>query len=859
MGKLFRRIHYLLHRRRLEQELADEMAAHQEMMAAARRSAFGNASQFREQARDVWGWQWLDDLQQDVRHGVRGFVRDPRVAVWAVVAITLAVGTSTAVFSVVDRSLFRPLPYHEDNRLVSIGLLLPSWGPREVMFAGAYRDWQFTQAALDLTSWTGVSACDLGGASPKRLNCGRVEATFLPTLGVQPFLGRNFTSDEDAVSGEPVALLSFAFWRSNFGADASILDKRIMLDGKPTRIIGVLPSTFETPDLEMAELLIPQKLPRQRARNVEIKLIGRLRPHQTLESATAALMPLFQAFRSDFGSRVGDNFAKTMGFRITALRDRQLEQYRLALWMLLGAVTAFVLIACANVGNLLLARSTARQQEFGIRAALGASQRRLVRQMLAESGLLALAGGAAGCVLAWWLLSVSISLAPDGVLRLRQAALDARVLVFALILSLATAVLFGLIPSLHRLRAEILAGTRVVSHRRNWIGQALTIGQISVSLVLLTAAGLLLISLWRLQNAPLGFEGEHVMTASFTLPEYRYPDAARQLNFYRQLEERLNTLPGTIAAAITDSLPPGDETRRSPMVSKNGTEIVGSIRWRYVTPGYFEALGIPIKLGRSFTDNDRQPGELPIILSERMWHSEFGQANPIGTRRGNKWPRIVVGVAGDVRNNGLASSPDPEYYVVRQTSREGIPGDSDPAWWRRGTAILRSTLGEQAASASLQAAIRQLDSGLPVQIRSMGGQVDRFLVRPRFQTVLLTLFALTGLLLAGIGLYGLISFLVAERTREIGVRIALGATPQQVVSMVVSDAFRWTSAGAAIGLAASAGLLHLLRTMFYEIKVFDIRALIGAVIALAAVALLAAWLPARRASGIEPTIALRQE
>ena len=859
MRKAFRRIYYLLNRRRLEQELEEEMTAHREMMPGDRRRAFGNALRLREEVRDLWGWQWIDDLQQDMRQGVRSFSRDHRVALSALMAITLAVGAATAVFSVVDRSLFRVLPYSDGDRLVSVGLVLPSWGPNNVMFAGAYRDWQGTQAAADLTSWIGVSACDFGGDSPQRLNCARVEATFLPMLGVQPLLGRTFNSDDDRTGADPVALLSFGFWRNSFGGDVGILGKQITLDGKSVRIVGILPAGFETPDLATAELLVPQRLARERARNVEVKVIGRLRPGHTVESAAAALEPLFQTFRADFGARVGDNFAKTMRFRVTKLRDEQIRQCRIALWMLLGAVTAFVLIACANVGNLLLARSAARQQEFGIRTALGASRQRLVRQMLTESGLLALVGGAAGCVLAWWLLRLSISLAPDGILRLRDAALDTRVLLFALFLSLATALVFGLAPSLHRLRAEVLGGARVISRRRNWLSQTLITGQIAMALALLTGASLLLVSLWRLQNVPLGLQREGVITASFTLPQYRYPDDDRQLNFFSQLEERLSGLPGTVAAAITDSIPPGNETRRAPLASNTGSEIVGSIRWRYVTPGYFEALGIPIKMGRSFTNDDRHPGDLAMILNETLWRSDFGQSSPIGTRSGGKWLRIVVGVAGDVRNNGLAQSPDPEFYIVRRTLRQGVPGDSDPAWWRRATAILRTTLSDQTATAALRSTIQQLDPALPVKIETMDNQVDRFLTRPRFQTALLSLFAVTGLVLAGIGIYGLISFLVAQRTREIGVRMALGATPGDVRKMVISEAGRWTAAGSIVGIAASAALSRLLQTMLYDVKAIDVRVFAGALAVLISVAALAAWIPARRAITIEPVIALREE
>jgi predicted permease len=370
-------------------------------------------------------------------------------------AIVLAVGAATAVFSVVDRSLFRPLPYNRGDRLVSVEMILPRLGLSGIMFSGAYRDWRASQNAADLTSWSGVVECDLGSDSPQRLNCARAEATFLPTLGVEPYLGRNFTPDEDRQGAEPLALVSYRTWRSKFGGDRTVIGRSIVVDGATTRIIGVLPVNFETPDLAPADLFVPQKLPQgPHTQNYEITVIGRLRPGETTASAAAALAGPFERFRLDFDARVGGNFARDMKLHIEPIRDRQIRQYRLALWVLLGAVTAFVLIACASVANLLLARLAGRRQEFAIRSALGGSRRRLLAQLLTESALLGLAGGAAGCGLAWFLLRVFIAMAPDGTLRMREATLDARVLAFALILSLSTALVFGLAPSLDGLRAE---------------------------------------------------------------------------------------------------------------------------------------------------------------------------------------------------------------------------------------------------------------------------------------------------------------------------------------------------------------------------------------------------------------------
>ena len=358
MTRLFRRMYHLLHRTRLERELDDEMAAHREMMEPERRRAFGNTLRFHDQSRDLWGGLWLDHLRQDLIFAARGFSRDRRFTLSAFAAISLAVGAATAVFSVVDRSLFRPLPYSDGNRLVSVGIVLPQLGSGEIMWAGAYREWRVSQDALDLTSWSGVAECDLGGDTPQRLNCARAEATFLPTLGVRPLIGRGFSDEEDQRGAEPVALLSWGMWRTNFGADRSVLGKQIVLDGVSTRIIGVLPADFETPDLTPVDLLVPQRTPRgPNTRNYEVTVIGRLRPGQTATSAAAALAGPFERFRVDFGARVGSEFQRSMSLHVEPLRDQQIRHYRLALWMLLGGVSAFVLIACANVANLLLARS----------------------------------------------------------------------------------------------------------------------------------------------------------------------------------------------------------------------------------------------------------------------------------------------------------------------------------------------------------------------------------------------------------------------------------------------------------------------------------------------------------------------
>ncbi|MGH9720474.1 MAG: ABC transporter permease [Bryobacteraceae bacterium] len=863
MGKILRRIHYLLHREKLECELEEELAAHRAMMPEDRRTQFGNTLQLRERSRDSWGWVWMDDLGKDVTYGLRGLWRDRRFALSVLAALVLSIGAATAVFSVVDRSLFRPLPYFRGDRLVSVSLTMPALDTGGVMFYGAYQDWKQSQKALDLTSWSGVVACDVGGNSPQRLNCARMESTFLPALGVRPALGRNFAPEEDRKEGVPVALISHGFWAVQSGSGQDVLGKRISVDGVSTQIIGVLPSDFETPDLTSAQVFLPQKLPQQRGRNIMIGVAGRLQRGYSLEGARTELQSPLEQFRADFAARVGANFAREMKLQVVPLRDQQIQRYKVALWMLLAAVAGFVLIACANVTNLLLARSAARRAEFALRAALGASRTRLLRQALTESGLLSFVGGALGCALAWWLLRVFISLAPEGTIRLKDAALDLRVLTFTLALSAGAALTLGLAPMLDGSLWEALSSGRINRFRKGWLRPILVTLQVSISFLLLIGAGLFVTSLWKLQNTPIGINPEHVVTASFTLPAYRYSTDEQQLAFFAQLGDRLRAMPGAGAVALTDSLPPGPAPRTVPyagLVNPGGNArdpgMSGNVQWRWVSPGYFESLGITILRGRSFAEEDREPGASNVVINETLARRVFGGDDPIGKRVGRS---IVVGVAADVRNLGPDQAPNPEFYRVRKTSRAGMAGSSDPAWPRRATAIVRTRVNRKFAEQSLGNALRAIDASVPFKMETMESQVGQFYTQARFQTTLLFLFALVGLGLAGIGIYGLVAFLVAERTREIGVRIALGATRGEIARLVVSNTARWSFVGLTIGLMGSLFSSRLLRGLLYEVHALDSRVYAAAMTLLGIIAVLAAWLPARRAARIDPMIALRHE
>ena len=586
--------------------------------------------------------------------------------VTAILTLATGIGTATAVFSVVDRILFRSLPYAHDDRLVSVGLLAPIQ-PQEFVLGGWYYDWRDHQTPFQaITSTIGVDQCDLTQQNPARLSCAAVESSFLPTLGVAPLLGGNFTADEDRPNAPLVALISYQLWRSHFGNDPAILGKTISLDGQAVRVIGVLPKEFEFPTLERADVLIPQALDEAAQRKTPpgrvMSAFARLKPGVSVEQANAALQPLFQ----DALNQAPPQFRKEIRLRVRSLRDRQVHDARLAAWILLAAVIAVLLIACANVASLLLARAAARERELAVRSALGASRGRLIRQTLTESLLLAAAGAIAGITLAFVLLRVFVAIAPEGVPFLQRADLDLRIAGFAVAVSLICGILFGVLPALQTPRAESLAGRTSSSISHNRLRQSLVVTQIAVSLILLASAGLLVRSFWNLLNQPLGMHTNSVVTATIALGEQRYPKAEQQMAFYQQLEAKLRRLPGVKVLAMSETLPPGgwhhDQILASNRVAgrplpSEGTG--GSVAWRWVTPGYFPALNIPIVQGRAFQEDDRSSNDHFIVVSQALAKLMFPGQNPIGQhlQPGLEGPwYFIVGVAQNVKNGGSAET-----------------------------------------------------------------------------------------------------------------------------------------------------------------------------------------------------------
>jgi putative ABC transport system permease protein len=806
-----------------------------------------------------------NDLSNDLRYALRGFRRNPIFTLTAVFAIVLGIGATTAVFSVVDRILFRRLPYPDDARLVSVGIVAPSLDSNEFLFADSLVRWRRNQTPFaGIASFNFIVDCDLTERNPARLRCARVDSSFLPTFGIQPLAGRNFTREEDLPNAPKVALLFYGFWRSRMGGDTGAIGKSISIDGQTTTIVGVLPRDFELFNLSHADLLVPEALNEAAEHSGQaFRVFARLKPGVTLQQATARMQPLFARDLLD----AAPEFRRELKLVIRPLRDRQIQNARLASWVLLGGVIAVLLIACANVANLLLARSAMRRRELAVRAAIGAGRARLVRQAITESLLLAFLGAAGGCLFAWGLLRVFIAIAPGGIPRLEQATLDARVLLFALAACLLAGVLFGLAPAFESPRVEALVGGRAIGSPRGIFRQMLVAAQIAVSLLLLTGASLLLRSLWKLESVPLGVDTDNVLTAHFVLGR-GYARDARQLGFFEELEARLKRLPGAAAVAISDSIPPSGGTLgrpfsdigvegRPPLAERAG----GMVAWRYVTPGYFAALGIPILRGRPFREEDRQPAGYAVILSETLARRLFPFDDPLGkhvlkTARGQWF--AVVGIAGDVRNVGPARAADPEYYVVRKHVPDETFQNEDDGW-HSASVVIRSPLNSRAMAVWLRAEFAAMDATLPVEVETMRQRVGELAERPRFNAMLLTLFAAMGMLLAGIGLYGVLGFLVTLRTQEIGVRMALGATPAGITMLLLGQAAVWALAGAGLGLSGSLFAMRVLRSLLFEVPERDPWALIAAPVLLLLVALIAAWIPSRRAARVDPMQALRQE
>jgi putative ABC transport system permease protein len=815
----------------------------------------------------------MSGLFHDLRYALRQLRLNPGFTAVAVLTLALGIGATTAMFSLVDRILFRSLPYPQEHELVSVGVIAPIIDG-EFLFAANYLGWRDHQTPFaDFTSSTGVSDCDLTDEAPVRVTCASVASTFLPTFGIQPLLGRNFTREEDQPTAPPVALLTYGLWQSRFGGDRNVVNRTISLNGKAARILGVLPRDFEFPTLARTSILMPEALDESIVQRNQlgtvVRVFGRMKPGVSVDQAKAELEPLFRGFVES----APPPFRKVLRLEVRSIRDLQVHDSRRAAWLLLASALAVLLIACANAMNIYLARSVARRHELAIRSALGAGRVRLFRQRFTESVLLALMAGAAGTGLAWFIVRVFVVLAPAGIPRLSDATVDGRVLLFALIVSLASGIVFGTVPALEKPTREMLVVTATAGVERARLRQLLLAAQVWLAVILLSSALLFVRSLRNLETKPLGMNTENIVTAQISLGQQKYSGARERLAFFEELEGKLKELPGTSSVALSDSLPPSATARTVPLVALQAEErpplgpgqgIGGVVGWRAVTPDYFSVLGIPLLRGHSFEDADRKPGSYAVILNEVLAQRLFPGEDPLG--RIIRFPQgegragvahRVIGVAGDTQNQGLGGRVGPEYYMVRRHGEDDAIFQYPDS--QHISIVIRTAIGAQAEAEQLRNTVKTLDPTLPVDVDTLGQSVAKLAQRPRFSAALLSLFAIVGLLVTALGIYGVVSLLVSQRTQEIGIRMALGATPISVIRMMVWQSSLWIGFGAAAGIIGSLAAARWIGSLLFDIPANDPATLAEAAVLLLVVALLGAWVPARRAAKSDPMVALRYE
>jgi putative ABC transport system permease protein len=863
-------------RRELEQELEfhiEQSIASKRVAglsaAEARRQAlieFGGIESTREQCERLRPGWWIGSVSKDVRYAFRGFRRNPLFALSVLLTLALGIGATTAVFSVVDRILFRPLPYADPSRIVSVGMA-HSLEREEFLMGRFYAEWQDNQkpfSALAAQS-TMVHNCDLVENNPEQLNCISFQVGFLPLLGISPVLGRNFLPEEDRPNGPPVVMISYGLWGGHYGGDPHILERTINVDGNPRRVVGVLPRNFQFPTLETADIVFPMALNSAIQRTVNggfgnaMRVFARLKPGVGVAQAHAEMQPIFESELHEFPAEAG----KEVRLSLRSLRDKETQDAQPVAWLLLGFVLAVLLIACANVASLMMARGATQQREIAVRAAIGASRGRLIRQALTEALLLSCAGGLAGLVTARGFLAVFVGLAPTGIPFIGEAHLDLRIALFAALISCVCGVIFGLASALKKPGLATLNAKASMSRSHAFLRRCLVTVQIAVTIVLLSGAALLLRSFVKIEAQNLGMRTQGVLTVKAALPWSRYNTDQKEMEFYLQLEAALRRLPGSRAVGMTDSVPPGgwqgafrycDLVVQGKPRTPPGTG--GSIVSRSVTPDYFRALNIPIVHGRDFADQDRAGTESEVIVSRSLAARLFPDEDPVGKRiqasgLGSDIWSTVVGVADNVKNGGLIERSVPEIYFVRRS----VGGDWDG---KRSIVLLDSVMPARAVEPWVRSEIASIDSTVPVKMEPLDQTVSRLADRPRFETALLAFFAGTGLLLAIVGLYGLIAFLT-QRRHEIGVRMALGATRGNILSLITSDALRMVAIGGAIGVGSALTVSKMLKALLFEVSTSDPFTFISVPVLLTLVALVAILMPARAGIRVDPAVTLRAE
>jgi putative ABC transport system permease protein len=813
----------------------------------------------------------MNNLLQDIRFGLRMLLKSPSVSIVATIALALGIGANTAIFSVVNAVLLRPLPFPNSDSLVAVFETNRDRGQQRGSHSYPnFFDLRAQNSVFErIAAYHGGDYVMTGRGEPARLLGSVVTADLFPLLGVQPMLGRTFVADDDKPSASArVVILSQSLFQKHFNSDPSILNQPITLEGRPFTVIGVMPAGFEFPiQNDPVELWTTiagdasgeEPVTDQRGAHF-LQVIARLKPGVTEEQAQSDL--------STIAARLEQQYPDTnthKSLRAESALSAMVGDVRPALLVLLGAVACVLLIACANVANLLLARSTSRHKEMAIRAALGASRMRVIRQLLTESILLSLVGGAVGLLLAVWWSDLLVALGKQNIPRAVHVGVDWRVLGFTLGVSVLTGLIFGLVPAFHSSKSDLVDSLKEgrgagEGARRNPMRNILVVSELAIAVVLLVGAGLLIQSLWRLQRVKSGLQTENVLTFNATLPEVKYK-WDKQSQFFIDLKSRLESTPGVQSASTIYPLP----------LSRELFVISFKIEGRPVAPkdepsaeffttgvGYFRTMGIPIVKGRDFDDRDKHGSTPVIIVSETFARQFFPNEDPIGKRvepgvssveGEDSMMREIIGVAGDIRNRGLSDESRPAYYVP-QTQ---VP-------FSQMVTVVKTTTEPRSLISAATKEVEAMDKDVPLfAVKTMEEYLSASVAKPRFNSTLLSIFAAVALVLTVVGLYGVMSYSVAQRTNEIGIRLALGAQGRDVLLMIVKQGSKLILIGLAIGLLGAYALTRLLASLLFGVTAKDPFTFAAVALVLGLVALLACYVPAWRATKVDPMEALRCE
>jgi len=849
--------------REIEENLHRGLAPEEARYAAMRE--MGAIAKNKEESRDARRLNWIQDLVQDLRYGLRMLRKSPRFTAVAIFTLAIGIGATTAIFSIVDSLLLRALPYPDARRIVRIWNTFSPRGMTELTASEPeFLEYHQSQTLARVAGFALGSLTLTGRGDPARLSVSWGTSDFFDVLGIQPAIGRSFSADELEPGNGQVVILSHHLWEDRFGSDPSIIGKSVILNGKACTVIGIMPATFRFPSGEI-DLWQPLHIAANSSNlgNHYLNLVGDLKPQVSLEQSKAEMETLLarieQKYPAYYSGAVG------LGVNLVPLREQMVGNVRPTVLVLMAGVAFMLLIACTNIASLLLAHGEVRKKEIATRIAIGASRARIILQLLAENLVLFLAGGAAGLAVAY----LGLKLAPvEQSLPLQQLgtpSLDFRVLSFAAIICVSTGFLFGLIPALKTSQPqlnEILKenGRDAMGSRHHVRTRSLLVmSEIAFSVVLLAGAGLMIASLMRLLGVQLGFDSANVVTMRLSLPELRYPNG-RFATFYRDFQEKVRGIPSVKAVAIVNQLPMSEVMANSSFEVEGwqleaGTNIANT---QVISPDYFSVMGIPLVRGRALDERDLNPAPSPVVvnqtLARKIWPNEDAIGKRLRLKADAPW-LTVVGIASDIKNEGSSKATKPELYFLYTEKPFGLWADL-----RSMTLVVRTSSEPQRIVNAIRGELNGLDPDLPIyKVQTLGEIVSASTSQTRLPALLLSVFAGIALLLAAVGVYGVLAYTVAQSTHEIGVRMALGAPRQQILKSFLGHGIRWAAIGGSAGLVAAFILVRFMRSMLFEVRPYDPTIFLSVAGVLGIVVLLACYFPASRATRVDPMVALRYE